>query len=167
MRYYSKAFLVSVLLSSATVPAKISEAVKFFYNLEHKEEIVSGRIVDQSGNPVQGATVRNLRTSEEAVTDGNGNFSLDLQIGDELEINHANFGKTNFTVNSLSEIQVELTSNSGRQETRIEEVVVVGYGKQKKVNLTGAVDQITSESLQNRPVTVSYTHLTLPTNREV
>lgn len=152
MRYYSKAFLVSVLLSSATVPAKISEAVKFFYNLEHKEEIVSGRIVDQSGNPVQGATVRNLRTSEEAVTDGDGNFSLDLQIGDELEINHANFGKTNFTVNSLSEIQVELTSNSGRQETRIEEVVVVGYGKHKKVNLTGAVDQITSESLQNRPV---------------
>ncbi|MCW8310099.1 TonB-dependent receptor [Sphingobacterium sp. InxBP1] len=108
---------------------------------------VVGKVTAKDG-PVVGATVSVKGTSLSTSTDANGGFSIKAKSGDVLVISSLGYKSREIAVtgNSLS-IQLE-SDNSA-----LEEVVVVGFAKQKKVNLTGAVQAITSKDLQDRPVT--------------
>lgn len=114
---------------------------------QHK---VSGVVIDKTTNePLIGATVIVKGTTNGVITDIDGRFSLNVPSGDILEI--AFMGMTTKQV-PISSAQTELTIELEEDAVKVEEVVVVGFGSQKKVNLTGSVSTVKSEDLEARPV---------------
>jgi TonB-linked SusC/RagA family outer membrane protein len=111
---------------------------------------VSGKVVDAAGESVIGANVIEKGTTNGVVTDADGNFSLAVQGGSSvLQISFIGYVTQDITVGNRSLLQVTLLEDA----QALEEVVVVGYGTQKKVNLSGAVATIPAKALENRPVT--------------
>lgn len=108
---------------------------------------VSGKVTDRSGNPLPGVSVFIKGTTTGTATDLNGEYRL--QVPETATIIYSFIGFTNKEVvwNGQTRIDVVLRENT----REVEEVVVVGYGTQKKINLTGAVSQIESEVIENRP----------------
>ncbi|WP_410055262.1 TonB-dependent receptor [Parabacteroides johnsonii] len=107
--------------------------------------IVQGRVVDENGEPIIGANIIEKGTTNGVITDMNGNFSMEVNRGAVLQISYIGYETIEVSSNqNLSKIQL-------REDNQvIDEVVVVGYGIQKKVNLTGAVSDVKSDLLQNR-----------------
>jgi len=114
---------------------------------------VSGKISDALGNAIRGVNVQEKGTTNGAVSDEKGNFSLKVKGENSvLVISAVGYVSQEITVGSSSEINVtlELTSK------KLDEVVVVGYGTQKKSELTNAVVQVTGEKLkQSNAVSLS------------
>jgi len=112
--------------------------------------IVSGKVTDQkSGEPLIGVSVKLRETNVGVATDENGNYSLKSPKNGTLIITYVGYETSNVTVNNREIINISLASSSGS----LEEVVVVGYGTQKKINLTGAVANVDSKVLESRPIT--------------
>lgn len=101
---------------------------------------------DANGDPVIGATIKVKGTTGGAVTDVDGNFTLDAPIGSELEISSIGYVKQ--VIKAKGNLAVILKDDS----QTLNELVVVGYGVQKKENLTGAVSSVNAEQLASRPV---------------
>lgn len=110
-----------------------------------KNQVVSGVIKDDNGECVIGATIKEKGTKNGTVTDLDGNFTLEVNPGAMLEISY--IGYTTQTVKAERKISVTLRENT----LAMDEVVVVGYGMQKKSDLTGSVVSINSESIESRP----------------
>lgn len=111
---------------------------------------VQGRVLSENGEPLSGASVRIKGTARGTTTDQNGNFSLTVpDQGAVLIISFVGFEHMELKVSSNSNpvIRMKHAISSG------EEVMVVGYGTQKKINLTGAVSRVDSKMFENRPVT--------------
>ena len=110
---------------------------------------IKGQIVDQSGLPVIGANIVEKGTTNGTITDIDGNFSLNVPEGAILEVSY--IGYLSQTVKIGKEKFLSITMKEDSQA--IEEVVVVGYGSQKKVNLTGAITTVKMDDIiGNRPV---------------
>ncbi len=111
------------------------------------KQSISGTVKDNQGEPIIGASVYCEGRKSGTVTDVNGNFKLEASMGDKLSVSYIGFAKQLVNVSST-------TMNIVLQEDNktLNEVVVVGYGTQKKANLTGAVDQVGSEVFENRSV---------------
>ena len=110
---------------------------------------VTGTVTDSQGNPLPGATVQVKGTNEGALTDAGGKFFIETGPGSILVISFVGFNSSEINVGSQTTININLKESV----LGLEEVVVVGYGTQKKLNLTAAVDQVTNEALENRSVT--------------
>ena len=106
----------------------------------------SGRVTDEKGEPIIGATVMEKGTNYGTVTDLNGRYSLDASAGSTLEISY--IGYTSADLYAGINKNVTLTENA----KSLNEVVVVGYGTQKKIDLTGAVASVSGDVLENRPI---------------
>lgn len=110
---------------------------------------VTGKVVDANGEPVIGATVIEQGTSNGTVTDFDGNFSLNVVSNTLLEVSYIGYKSQ-----VLKAVYGKTISVTLKEDTEmLDEVVVVGFGTQKKVNLTGAVGVVSAEELQERPVT--------------
>lgn len=110
---------------------------------------VSGTVVDPKGEPVIGASVIIQGTSQGAVTDLDGNFTIpNVPARGTLVVSYIGFKTQNVAVNGRSQINVKLQDDS---ET-LDELVVVGYGQMRKSDLTGAMSRITSKTIEERPV---------------
>jgi len=108
---------------------------------------VSGRVTDSSGAPLPGVTVMVMGTTRGAVTGLDGSYSLaDVPANATLQFSFVGMKLQEIPVIGKNTINVEMQEVT----VGIEEVVAVGYGTQKKVNLTGAVDVISDEKLANR-----------------
>ncbi|GGB96573.1 SusC/RagA family TonB-linked outer membrane protein [Dyadobacter sediminis] len=112
---------------------------------------VSGKVNDAAtseGLPGVNVVIKGSQTG--TVTDANGSYSLDIpEEGAVLVFSYVGYLSQEVDAGTKSVIDVQLAADS----KSLSEVVVVGYGTQKKVNLTGAVDQVGQEVLQNRPIT--------------
>ena len=110
---------------------------------------IKGVVTDNYG-PVIGANVLVKGTKNGMVTDMDGNFTLtNVPDGAILQISYIGYATQEITVDSRNLYQIKLQEDN---ET-LDEVVVVGYGSQKKVNLTGSIGQIDSKVLESRPIT--------------
>lgn len=118
-------------------------------SVQQKQKI-SGRVVDASGEPIIGATIKEKGTSNGTISDFDGNFVLEVSPSSVLEISY--IGYQSQTIKSDGSQPLSITLKEDTQT--LEEVVVVGYGVQKKANLTGAVSSVKmDEILGDRPVT--------------
>ena len=109
---------------------------------------ITGQVNDASGMPVPGAVVMVVGQSGGTVTDGSGRFSMSASDGDvTLAVQCLGYvEKTQFLSASVDNIVMTIDEDA----LSIDETVVVGYGVQKKVNLTGAISTVSSENLENR-----------------
>lgn len=110
---------------------------------------ISGAISDAKGEPIIGANVVEKGTTNGTITDINGNYSLEVQSNGVLQISYIGYNTQEIAIAGKSSLAVKLAEDS----QALDEVVVVGYGTQKKVNLTGAISSVDAESLENRPIT--------------
>jgi TonB-linked SusC/RagA family outer membrane protein len=110
---------------------------------------VTGTVVDESGSPLAGATVQVKGSTEGTLTGTDGRYSIPVP-GPETTLVFSFVGYLPKEVQVLNQTTINVTLNENVMG--LLEVVVVGYGTQKKLNLTAAVDQVTSETLENRPV---------------
>ena len=110
---------------------------------------VTGRVLDPNGKPVIGATVTIKGTTTSTQTDEKGVFRLNLPQGDEiLIISFVGYKTMEFPVNNQTNVEVRLESTEA-----LDEVVVVGYGTQKREHLTGAIETIKAEEIEDLPST--------------
>lgn len=117
---------------------------------EQEPKKVTGVVTDSKGEPIIGANVVEKGTTNGTVTDLDGNFSLDIVDQSLLQISYIGFNLQNVATTGKTHLLVSL-----KEDTQtLDEVVVVGYGTQKKVNLTGSVASITfDDEMANRPIT--------------
>jgi len=110
---------------------------------------VKGVVKDEQGEPLIGATVKIVGTTTATLTDIDGAFTINVPVGSSLEVSYVSYTPQVVKITNQSSLDFVLSSST----KALDEVVVIGYGIQKKINLTGAVGVITSEDLQKRPIT--------------
>ncbi len=112
------------------------------------QQTITGTIVDSTGEPVIGATVKEQGTTNAAVTDFDGNFSLSVSGKKPVEISYIGMKTKTVDVAGKSSINVTLEDEAND----LNEVVVIGYGTVQKKDLTGSVASIKSDKLEDIPV---------------
>lgn len=113
--------------------------------------VVSGIVNDEDGNPLPGATVVEKGTSNGTATGADGRFRLDVEEGAVLLISFVGYGSRQVRVENQSEIIVSMQLDT----SSLQEVVVVGYGTQKKSDITGAIGSISGDKIGSYPVSNS------------
>ncbi|UXX79074.1 TonB-dependent receptor [Reichenbachiella carrageenanivorans] len=127
-------------------PRKSKHTERLTVALEQIE--ISGRVTDETGTGLPGATIIEKGTSNGSVTDFNGDYKISVSEGATLAISYIGYLSKEVPVSGRSTIDVQLDPDA----EQLEEVVVVGYGTQKKSDLTGAISQITAEDFREQPV---------------
>ncbi len=109
---------------------------------------IRGTVTDENGAPLRGATIRVKGTGLVTTADENGQFSLDLTPGDHiLIVSYVGYQEQELNTNGRTSVTFQMK----RADSKIEEVVVVGYGTKKRAHLTGAVEQISGDDIALRP----------------
>lgn len=108
---------------------------------------VSGTVTDQKGEPIIGASLLIKGTKRGTITDVNGNFTLEADNRSILTISYIGYSTIEVEIGSQKNVVVKLNENL----KQLDEVVVVGYGTQKKVNLTGSVEMVSAKQIADRP----------------
>ena len=109
---------------------------------------VNGLITDSSGEPLIGVSIQVKGTTHGTISDLDGKFMLLAKTGDILHISYVGYTPQEIKLTGNQQLRIIMEEDT----KRLEEVVVVGYGTQKKVNLTGSVSSITADELANKPV---------------
>lgn len=125
------------------------------YRIEDNKIVLLGKVqqdgkitgvVSDAFGPIAGANVVVKGTTNGTITDMDGHFSLDAPKGAKLQISYIGYISKELTVGDKTDYAIELVEDS----QALEEVVVVGYGTEKKVNVIVSIAQIGSEKLENR-----------------
>ena len=110
---------------------------------------IRGRIVNEKGEPLQGVTVQVKGSSKVTTTDADGSFAIDLGDNEKiLVISYVNMETQEVNVDGKTNVQVQLQL----AENALTDIVVVGYGTQKKRDITGAIASYDAKNLDERPV---------------
>lgn len=138
-----------VLLSSAFAAA--SNAHYTTKNLSIKlAKLVSGTIKNEQGDAVAGVSINVKGTNRGTISGSDGSFVIEVSEGEILQMSAVGYAPTEFIIGrETTTITIVLKT----EVKQIEEVVVVGYGTQKKVNVTGSVATVTAKDFADRPVT--------------
>lgn len=110
---------------------------------------LAGKVTDQNNQPLVGATVQLKNTTRSTRTDENGNFSLEVGPNDIVVISYTGYTTQEIPVSGKSSLDVSLKIS----ETSLSDVVVVGYGTQRRADLTGAVASVKAKDIVNLPAT--------------
>lgn len=104
---------------------------------------ISGKVVDENGMPLPGASILKKGTANATTTDSEGKFSIKVNRGDVLLISFIGYVQKEVLVDSQKDITVSLKP----EVSSLNEIVVIGYGTQKKENVSGAVSQIKTKDI--------------------
>ena len=107
---------------------------------------ITGTVKDKSGNPIIGAAVTIPNTARGTSTDIDGRYTIKASAKESLNFSYIGYQSQLIQINNRTTIDVVLTEDN----TSLEEVVVVGYGVQKKRDIVGAVEQISSKDIADR-----------------
>ena len=121
------------------------------------QRTVTGVVLDSQSNPLEGVAIMQKGTTNGVMTDAGGRFSIMLP-GDGAEISAMCLGYATKNVFVAASHTGDLTIFLAEDAVSLEETVVVGYGTQKKVNLTGAISTVSSEKLESRSAS-TLTHM--------
>lgn len=117
--------------------------------LQQKQMTVKGKVVDKNGDPVIGANVLVKGTSVGTITDLDGNYSLDAPADATLQFSYIGFLTQDIPVRNQTKIDVHLIEDT----QSLDEVVVIGYGTQKKGEIASAISSVKSENFVKMPTT--------------
>ena len=118
-------------------------------DFSQQQKIISGKITDSSGEPLPGVTVVVKGTTQGTVTNADGEFSLaNIPEDGTLVFSFVGMQTQEISVVGKSTINISMEEEA----IGVDEVVVVGYGIQRKVNLTGAVTQVSSKEIEDKAV---------------
>ena len=114
---------------------------------QQQRNTIQGRVTDTAGEPIIGASVREEGTTNGVITDMNGSFRLTAGAGSKIHVSYIGFTAKTFVVRAGT-AQYDITLHEDNE--LLDEVVVVGYGTQKKVNLTGSVASVSTDDIKDR-----------------
>lgn len=146
MRFYHLLRSTTFVCGMMLLPVTAVGAQKNVIQQTRPVGLIKGSVTSDSGEPLTGVTVKVSGGGNGTVTDIDGNFSVNAAPGSLLTFSYTGFKPQ--TVKAQEGMQVVLQSNVND----LNEVVVVGYGTQKKANLTGAVASVNGSVLENRPI---------------
>lgn len=131
----------------------VTERTKSSFQIKKKALTISGKVTDEKGITIPGVTIKVKGSTKGALTDNDGLFSLKVDEENVTLIFSAiGYITSEVPVNGRTELNITLKEDVGK----LNEVVVVGYGTQKKENLTGAVNTVkVDDILGNRPVSTT------------
>jgi len=115
---------------------------------QQQQKQISGIVTDAYGEPIIGANVVIKGTTDGTITDVDGRYIIMTSPGAVLQISYIGYITQEVTVGNKTTLDVQLTEDA----LNLDEVVVVGYGTQKKANLTGAVSSVSVEDMTRRQV---------------
>lgn len=122
-----------------------TEAIKDLH-AQQQAKTVTGTVTDVSGEPIIGANIRIKRTTTGTITDIDGNFSIEAEPQSVIEVSYIGYLTQETVINNQKSIRFLL-----KEDTKtLDEVVVIGYGVQKKADLTGSVANINTEKLNTQ-----------------
>lgn len=125
---------VEAALTPSTVPAM------------DQSRTITGKVIDQSG-PLVGATIMEKGTSNGTITDLDGNFSLSVRDGATLVVSYIGYVEQEIQVRNQNSVTVSLKA----VDRNLNEVVVIGYGTQRKEAVTGSVSNVSGSALREVP----------------
>ncbi len=148
--------ILDVILSNQSIDYKIDDSTVILLprekNHEEQTRTISGVVLNPAGEPIAGATIKTVGKSEvqtQSDAEGKFQFTIDSDVK-ELLITSIGFKENRYTIGSSNNLKIQLTVAIND----LDEIVVVGFGTQKKVNLTGAVSSINFEKeAESRPIT--------------
>ena len=139
MRVTSTLALATGLLFPAPIASKQNANISV-----QQDNVTTGRIIDENGEPLIGVTVRVLKGNSGTVTDIDGNYSLRVAKGTQLKITYTGYKDQIIRAGGTAQMQPD--------ELNLNEVVVVGYGVQRKSDVTGALIRVGEKEMNERPV---------------
>lgn len=110
---------------------------------------ITGKVLDENGEPLPGATVTLEGSTSGTVTDVDGNFSIEVNEGGILMVSFIGYKTKRISINNQSQIIIPMELD----ESSLEEVVVVGYGAVRKRDLTGSVASVSSDEIKDMALT--------------
>jgi TonB-linked SusC/RagA family outer membrane protein len=134
---FSFLFFCFILLFSS------SEAKGYF-----QQQQITGKVVSSIGEPLSGASIRIQNRNVGTNTDAAGNFTIMANAGDVLVVSFVGYAAQQITVGDQANITITLQPSGAT----LEQVVVVGYGTQRKLDVTGAVSQVKGDEINRQPV---------------
>lgn len=143
----ARIFAALALLASAPFGAYAAESGHLGaapLSAQQAKQPVSGTVTDESGEPLVGVTVMVKNTSTGTTTDAQGHFQLSVEPGATLVFSYLGYNTQEIAVGNKTSLKVALQDNS----QNIDEVVVVAYGTQKKVSVTGSVSSVQTKELK-------------------
>lgn len=151
-----KAFFITLILCVQILSIFITQQAQAKSNINIADlGKISGKVIDENGLPFPGATIKIVQTNQILQSNADGSFSFSVQAGTYT----LNISFLSYQLQVIDNVIVKSGETTNQtikmipDQKSLSEVVVVGYGTQKKENLTGAVDQVTSKALENRPLT--------------
>ena len=141
---------LTITLATSTVSATAASSENEVQNAQvvNQTKKITGKVVDETGEPLIGVSVLVKGTSVGAVTDMDGNFTVNAASNAVLTVSYIGYTTQNVKVGNRSNISVTLKTDN----KLLDEVVVVGYGTVKKRDLTGAVSSVKSDVIKMTPV---------------
>ncbi|MDE6147062.1 MAG: TonB-dependent receptor [Bacteroidales bacterium] len=130
----------SGIISEKTPDASLS--------VQQQKKTITGKVVDEAGIPVIGATVIEAGTKNGTITDADGNFWLEVPDNAVILVTCIGFSDTNIPTGGKTRLNIVLKEDT----QNLEEVVVTAFATQKKVNVTGAITAVTGDEILQAPV---------------
>src|SRR6476469_1924996 len=125
--------------------AKSSSLPKPVFYKNALTDTVRGRIVDDARNPIPGVTVQVKGSTGGTLTDNNGRFKIIAQVGQTLVFRYLGYETKEQVIGSNATLDITLREDS----KNLDEIVVVGYGTQKRVNVIGSIGQLDAKDLES------------------
>lgn len=138
--------VVTVSLLGAVYPISVSSSIPDVNVIQQQVRTIKGVVVDANGETIIGASVLEEGTTNGTITDLDGAFTLQVR-GNKLQVSYVGFTKQTVTIGNQTNLKIVLKEDT---ET-LEEVVVIGYGTQKKSDISGSVTSVSGDKLSKIP----------------
>lgn len=118
-------------------------------NNQTVQQLIKGKVVDMDGKPLAGVTIRNIDNGRQAETNSKGEFSIEGAPTQQLSFSSVGYETVNNTISNSNPLTIQLKMANNQ----LEQIVVIGFGTQKKKDITGAIATMNTKDIEDRPVT--------------
>lgn len=141
--------LASLVLLGAVAPASRIMATGYVPYYRTVQQPLTGTVTGPDGKPLSGVSVQVQGSSTGTITDNDGHFSLEAKKGDILVISFIGYADQSITLGGQTDLKVTMEAQAGD----LSDVVVIGFGTQKKKALTGAITTVSAKDMENQQIT--------------